>query len=101
MKVTLRKHGGLAGAVYLNAPPTEVDSDDLAPPAADELARLVDVVRKIKETAEDSSVTGADQMSYTISIGGAGGSFSLHQYHSKMAPAFRALKEWLEAHKTL
>ncbi len=53
MKVTLRKHGGLAGAVYLNAPPTEVDSDDLAPPAADELARLVDVVRKINETAED------------------------------------------------
>ena len=99
MKVTLRKHGGLAGAVYLNAPPTVVDSNDLAPLAADELARLVEVVRKIKETADDLSVAGADQMSYTISIEDDKGSMSLHQYHSKMAPAFRALMDWIETHK--
>jgi hypothetical protein len=99
MIVTLRKHGGLAGAVYLNAPPTVVDSNKLAPQAAEELARLIDLVCKLKATAEDSKVAGADQMSYTISIEDDKGSASLHQYHSQMAPAFKALKDWLEAHK--
>ncbi|MGA9599428.1 MAG: protealysin inhibitor emfourin [Methylocystis sp.] len=97
--MSLRKHGGLAGAIYLNAPATVVDSNDLAPHAADELARLVELVRSLKERAEDSSVAGADQMSYTISIEDDKGCASLHQYHSNMAPAFRALKDWLEAHK--
>jgi len=99
MRVTLRKHGGLAGAIYLNAPATVVDSNDLAPQAADELARLAELARRLNETVEESSVTGADQMSYTISIEDDKGSTSLHQYHSRMAPAFRALKDWLEAHK--
>jgi hypothetical protein len=99
MRVTLQKHGGLAGAVYLNAPPTVVDSNNLAPQATEELARLVELARKLKETVEDLNVPGADQMSYTISIEDGKGSASLHQYHSAMAPAFKALKDWLEAHK--
>ena len=54
--------------------------------------------KRQKGTAENSSVTGADQMSCTISIEEDKGSVSLHQYHSKMAPAFRALMDWVEAH---
>lgn len=99
MKVTLQKHGGQAAAIYLHLPPTVVDSDRLQPHQAAELSALVDNARRLRAVLENPDDGGADRMSYTISIEDKGDRTDLHQSHGNMDPAFKALRDWLDAYR--
>jgi len=95
MKVTLAKHGGLGGAVRLS--PRVVDADCLAPTEAVELAGLI-VAAKAAAGVGQEPGPGADRMSYTITVEDNDESTVLHQPHTNMTPAFKALRDWLEDH---
>jgi hypothetical protein len=95
MKVTLAKYGGLGGP---RPAPRVVDADCLAPAEAAELVGLVNAAKAAGSAKGDEPRQGADLMSYTITVEENGAPTLLHQAHTNMTPAFKALRNWLEEH---
>ena len=86
MKITLEKHGGLAG---LKLPPKVVDTQDLPPEQAAELEKLATAAKA------DGSVPASerlrDAITYRVTIEDGGQSATLSQSDGGLTPAFSAL----------
>ncbi len=99
MRVTLRKHGGQAAAIYLGLPPLVIDSNRLRPEEKAELETLIHAAKSARGNERELGPSGADLMSYTISIEDENGKTDLFQMQHDMEPGFKALRDWVEAHK--
>jgi hypothetical protein len=100
MRISLAKHGGLAAGMLLGCPPRVLDTSTLPPAAADELARLVEVVSATPEATELGSRQARDAMSYTITVEDSGHRTVLKRSDTDMSPAFGKLLASLERHLT-
>jgi hypothetical protein len=98
MKINLAKHGGQAAGMLLGRPPRVLDTDTLAPSAAEELATLVEAAKVPAAAPGAGPGRARDVMSYTITVEDSGHQTVLKQSDTIMSPAFRNLLAWLEQH---
>jgi hypothetical protein len=96
MKVTLQEFGGLAAG--MRRMPHTVDSEALAKPAAEELARLV-AAAAAAPLADQGPGPVRDAMGYTITVDDGGQPTVLEQSDGNMSPAFAALLNWLRQYR--
>jgi hypothetical protein len=98
VKVALQTHGGLAAPITMRQPPTVVDTDELPPDAAAELARLMGAAASAAQ-ATRSPGPARDAMSYTITVDNNGKPpTTLTSSDTTMSPEFAALLDWIRHH---
>jgi hypothetical protein len=98
MKINLAKHGGQAAGMFLGRPPRVLDTDNLLPSSAEELAKLVEAAKATAAAPGTGPGRARDAMSYTITVEDNGHKTVLKQSDTNMSPAFRNLLAWLERH---
>jgi hypothetical protein len=98
MKISLAKYGGQAAGMFLGRAPRVLEADTLPPPAAQELARLVETAKATAAATGAGPGRARDMMSYTITVEDSGHQTVLKQSDTTMSPAFRNLLGWLERH---
>jgi hypothetical protein len=96
VRVTLKKHGGLAPVVA--GPPCVVDSSQLPEAAAAELKTLTALAQRDVVTDVESPGRARDAMSYTLSIEEDGAETVIRQSDLTMTSRFARLINWIESH---
>lgn len=93
MRITLEKHGGLAG---LRLPPRTIADASLSPDQRAELIALIEAARNEAPAAKAAADRVRDAMTYVITVDGEAGSAVLKQSDGAITPAFAALLAWVE-----
>ena len=98
MKVTLKKHGGLAAGVRQS--PCVIDSSTLAATQHDELSSLVSELQAAPAVEHESPGRMRDAMTYEITIDDNNVPFVYRQADLQMSEAFGNLLMWIEKHSS-